>query len=193
MAPITVTFQALFLTGALVTCVASSASAAPFCEAQAAPYRDALDVKTGTALAEIDDAIAEVSKAGGDVTKIAVRMADGSFKTLPEMRAMMAAQKAMASTEIDYAVDKCLGDLKPFQDAADTLVTLGTGGLNKLVPERTFHVDIGWILSGKPFGSDSAFVPHLREQVLTALGLVHDRGFITKFVRDPLHAVFPNW
>jgi hypothetical protein len=172
---------------------ASSASANAFCDAKIAPYRGELDAKANPALAEIDNGIADIRKGGGDPDKIAVKMSDGSFKTLPELRNLLLTQKAAVSKEIDDAGAKCTSDLKPFQDTTDAAVTLATGGLNKLLPERMLHVEIGEILAGKPLGGDGALVPHFREQVLGAIGLKNDRGFVTKLIRDPLHAIFPHF
>jgi hypothetical protein len=106
---------------------------------------------------------------------------------------MLSAQKANASKEIDDDADKCSSGLKPLQDLTDASVTFATGGLNKVLPERMTHIEIGEILAGKPFGGDGGVVPHFREQVFAMLHLDHDRGFVTTLIRDPLHAIFPHW
>jgi len=172
---------------------AAAASANAFCDAQVASYRGELEAKVGSAVAEIDNGVAEIRKGGGDPEKIAVKVQDGTFKTLPELRNLLLTQKEAVSKEIDAAAANCTKDLKPFQDATDAAVTVATGGLNKLLPPRMTHIEIGEVLSGKPFGGDGALVPHFREQVLAAIGLKNDRGFVTTLIRDPLHAIFPNW
>ena len=184
------------IAAAVLSCLAMSGTPAfanNFCDAQVASYRGELEEKSASAFAEIDKAINDIRKGGGDPDKIAIKLRDGTFKTLPELRAMLSAQKAEASKEIDDAADKCSSGLKPLQDATDAAVTIATGGLNKLLPERMMHVEIGEILAGKPFGGDGGVVPHFREQVLGALHLDHDNGFVIKLIRDPLHAVFPHW
>ncbi len=83
--------------------------------------------------------------------------------------------------------------MKPFQDATDAAVTIATGGLNKLLPERMTHIEIGEILAGKPLGGDGGLVPHFRDQLLGALKLSpHDGGFGMKLPVDPLHAFCPH-
>jgi hypothetical protein len=95
-------------------------------------------------------------------------------------------QRDEVSAEIDKAASKCANDLKPLQDAADGAVTLATGGLNKLLPERMTHIEIGEIIAGKPLGGEGALVPHFREQILGAIGLKNDRGFVTTWIKDPI-------
>jgi hypothetical protein len=184
---------ALPLLLALMGTPGSGASASPFCDAQVASYRGEVDAKVSPAVAEIDKGIAEIRKGGGDPDKIALKMQDGTFGTLPELRDRVLAQRAAAIKEINDAAASCSKELKPFRDTTDALVTFGTGGLNKLLPERMLHIEIGEILAGKPFGGGGGLVPHFREQVLGALGLADDRGFVTQLIRDPLHAIFPHW
>jgi hypothetical protein len=184
------------ITAAMLSCLAlggTPAFANNFCDAQVASYRGELEAKSASAFAEIDNGINDIRKGGGDPDKIAIKLRDGTFKTLPELRAMLSAQKAGASKEIDAAADKCSSGLTPLQDATDAAVTIATGGLNKLLPERMTHIELGEILAGKPFGGDGGVVPHFREQILSVLHLDHDNGFVVKFIRDPLHAVFPHW
>jgi hypothetical protein len=193
------TIRKLLLSTSLVAAFGSvsmipvPALANAFCDSKVAPYRGELEAKAAPALAEIDSGIADIRKGGGDPDKIAIKMKDGTFKTLPELRNLLLTQKAAVSKEIDDAGEKCAKDLKPFQDSTDAIVTLATGGLNKLLPERMTHIEIGEILAGKPFGGDGGLVPHFREQVLAGIGLKNDHGFVTTFIRDPLHAVFPHW
>jgi hypothetical protein len=177
---------------AVLSANATYASANNFCDAKLATYRGELDAKVAPVLIEIDANIENIRKSGGDPEKIAVKMDNGSFKTLPEIRAMIISQKDEVSQQIDKAASDCSSDLKPFQDVIDAAVTAATGGLNKILPERMTHIEIGEILGGKPFGGDGAIVPHLREQVLGMLGLKNDRGFVTTFIRDPLHAIWPH-
>ncbi|MER9387793.1 hypothetical protein [Mesorhizobium sp. M0435] len=176
-----------------ILAAAAPASARAFCDAKVASYRGELEAKAGPALIEIDDGIAEIRTGGGDPDKLGFKMADGTFKTLPELRALLLTQKAAASQEIDAASADCTSALKPYQDAVDAGMTIATGGLNKILPERMTHIEIGEILAGKPLGGEGALIPHFREQLLGALGLQHDRGFVTKFIRDPIHAIFPHW
>lgn len=167
-----------------------SASAGSFCEAQVAPLNTQIDAKVQPALNEIDNGIADVRKAGRDPDSIAFKMSDGSFKTLPELRNLVLAQKAAAQGELVKAIGDCNKDLKPYQNTVDALVAVATGGLNKLLPERMTHIDMGEILvAGKPLGGNGALIPHFREQLLGALGLANDRGEVTKFIRDPWHSI----
>ena len=87
-------------------------------------------------ITDIDNGIAEIRKNNDDPEKIAFKMGDGTFKTLPQLRDLLTTQKAQASKEIDNAADKCADELKPFQDVTNAAVTLATGGLDKLLPER---------------------------------------------------------
>jgi hypothetical protein len=168
----------------------ASASANAFCDAKVATYRDELQAKADPAIAEIDNGIAEIRKSQHDPNNIAFKMADGSFKTLPQLRDLLIAQKAAASKEIDTAADKCANDLKPLQDASDAAVTLATGGLNKLLPERMTHIEIGEILDGKPLGGDGALIPHFRDQLLAAIHVdPHDKGFVTSIIVDPINTI----
>jgi hypothetical protein len=167
-----------------------SASAGSFCEAQVAPLNTQIDAKVQPALNEIDNGIADVRKAGRDPDSIAFKMPDGSFKTLPELRNLVLAQKAAAQGQLVKAIADCNKDLKPYQNTADALVAVATGGLNKLLPERMTHIDMGEILvAGKPLGGSGALIPHFREQLLGALGLATDRGEVTKFLRNPWHSI----
>ena len=134
-------FRKLMLTiavaaGAPVALGAASASANTFCDAQVASYRGELNSKVAPVMTDIDNGIAEIRKNNGDPDKIAFKMKDGTFQTLPQLRDLLAKQKAEASKEIDNAADKCANELKPFQDVANAAVTLATGGLNTLLPER---------------------------------------------------------
>ncbi|BCH05742.1 hypothetical protein MesoLj131b_77410 (plasmid) [Mesorhizobium sp. 131-2-5] len=176
-----------------VFATASPTFASAFCDARVASYRGELEAKAGPAIAQIDNGIAELRSGGGDPDQVGFKMADGTFKTLPEIRALLLTQKAAVLNEIDAAGADCTKELKPYQDAVDAGMTIATGGLNKILPERMTHIEIGEILAGKPFGGDGALIPHFREQLLGALGLAHDRGFVTKFIRDPVHAIFPHW
>jgi len=160
-----------------------------FCEAQVASYRGELDAKVSPAVAEIDMGIADILKGKGDPDKVGLKMADGTFKTLPELRRMLLAQRAEVEKQIDDAAASCTKDLKPFQDATDTLVTSSTLGLSGLLPKHMTHVEIGEILAGKPFGGDGGLVPHFREQVLTAVGLSGNNGEIVKLIRDPVRTI----
>ena len=56
-------------------------------------------------LSEIDSGIDQIRKGGGDPDKVAFKMHDGTFKTLPELRNLLIAQKADASKQIDDAAD----------------------------------------------------------------------------------------
>jgi hypothetical protein len=165
---------------------ATSALANAFCDSQVAAYRGELEAKVSPAIKEIDNGIADIRNHGGDPDKIAFKTEDGSFKTLPQLRSLLLTQKTEVSKQIDDATTSCANELKPFQDATDAAVTIATGGLNKLLPERMTHIEIGEILAGKPLGGDWALIPHFREQILAALGLTHDNGFFTNFLRDPL-------
>jgi len=163
-----------------------------YCNGQVAPYRTELETKTAPAFAEINKGIDIIRKGNGDPDKVAFKMSDGTFKTLPELLQLLTAQKADASKQIDDAADKCASGLKPLQDATDAYVAIATGGLSELLPKRMMHIEIGEILAGKPFGGDGGLVPHFREQILDGLGLKNDNGFVVQFIRDPLHAVFPH-
>jgi hypothetical protein len=176
---------ALVAVGALALS-AGSASANTFCDAQVASYRGELDAKTAPVFTEIDTGIADIRNRGGDPDKIGFKMYDGTFKTLPEIRNLLLSQKAAVSKEIDDAAARCGSELKPYQDATDAAVSIATGGLDKLLPKRMTHIEIGEILAGKPFGGGGALVPHFREQLLQAVGLKHDNGFFTNWVRDPV-------
>jgi hypothetical protein len=181
---------AIAFTGFLVLpALTGPASASAFCDAQVASYRGELENKVAPVLTEIDQGIADLRKGGGDPDKIGIKMQDGTFKTLPELRNLLLTQKAAASKEIDDAAEKCTHDLKPYQDATDAAVTIATGGLNKLLPERMTHIEIGEVLAGKPLGGDGGLVPHFREQVLGAVGLKDDHGVITQIIRDPAQTV----
>lgn len=57
---------------------------------------------------------------------------------------------------------------------------LGSSGLAMLLPDRMTNVDVGEIAPGKPFGSNSAIVPQVRELVLDG-----DNGTIANIIRDP--------
>lgn len=171
----------------------SPAGASAFCDAKVAPYRGELSEKVTPIIAEIDMNIEEIRSRGSNPDNIAVKGQDGTFVTLPQLRDRILSQKTAASREIDDAANKCSSDLKPLQDVTDAGVTIATGGLNKLLPERMTHIEIGEILAGKPLGGDGALVPNLREQIFAGLGLAKDNGFVTTLVRDPIHAIFPHW
>ena len=157
-----------------------------FCDAQVASYRGELEAKTAPVFAEINKGIDDIRKNGGDPDKIGIKMADGTFKTLPEMLRMLTAQKGDVSKEIDDAADKCSNELKPLQDVTDAGVTIATLGLNKLLPERMTHIEIGEILAGKPFGGDGGLVPHFRDQLLGAFHIdSHNKGFGVSIIVDP--------
>lgn len=161
-----------------------------FCDAKVAPYRDKLEAKVAPVMREIDTGINDLRKGGHDPDKIAFKTNDGSFKTLPELKALIASQKAEVSKKIDDAANRCSSELKPFQDTTDALVTLSTGGLNKLLPERMTHIEIGEILDGKPLGDDGALIPHFRDQLLHAIGVdPHDKGFVTGLIVDPINTI----
>lgn len=99
---------------------------------------------------------------------------------------MLTAQKGDVSKEIDDAADKCSNELKPLQDVTDAGVTIATLGLNKLLPERMTHIEIGEILAGKPFGGDGGLVPHFRDQLLGAFHIdSHNKGFGVSIIVDP--------
>jgi hypothetical protein len=173
--------------------LSSPAGASAFCDAKVASYRGELSQKVTPVIAEIDKNIEEIRSRGGNPDNIAVKGQDGTFVTLPQLRDRILSQQAAASKEIDDAADRCANDLKPLQDVTDAGVTITTGGLNKLLPERMTHIEIGEIIAGKPLGGDGALVPNLREQIFAGLGLAKDNGFVTTFVRDPIHAIFPHW
>ncbi|WP_336814108.1 hypothetical protein [Bosea sp. MMO-172] len=180
-----------FVAAALAAVIASQAApaAASYCEERAGPSRAQVEAKVNEMLGPIDKGIAEIIKGGGDPSKIALQAEDGSFKTLPALRNRLLADKAAASRQIDEAVTSCTKDLKPLQDVTDAYVTSLTGGLSKVLPKHMLHVDVGQILGGKPFGGEWAVIPHLREQILAALGLKNDRGFVTSFFRDPIRTI----
>lgn len=188
-------FRKLMLTiavaaGAPVALGAASASANTFCDAQVASYRGDLNSKVAPVMTDIDNGIAEIRKNNGDPDKIAFKMKDGTFQTLPQLRDLLAKQKAEASKEIDNAADKCANELKPFQDVANAAVTLATGGLNTLLPERMTYIEIGEILTGKPLGGDGALIPHFRDQLLGVIGVnPHDHGFVTGIIVDPVNTI----
>ncbi|MGY4433145.1 hypothetical protein ACVWWO_005622 [Bradyrhizobium sp. F1.13.1] len=165
---------------------ATGASASAFCDAQVASYRGELETKVAPVAAEIDQGIADIRKGGGDPDKIGLKMHDGTFKTLPELRSLVLSQKAEALKEIDDAAGKCAQSLKPYQDVTDASVIIATGGLSLLLPKRMTHIEIGEILAGKPLGGDGGLVPHFREQMFGLVGLQNDRGEVTKFIRDPV-------
>jgi hypothetical protein len=182
----------------------TTASANGFCDAQVASYRGELEAKAAPVLAEVDQGISDIRKGGGDPDQIGVRMPNGQFKTLPELKSMLLTQKAEVAKQIDDKADDCSRDLKPYQAATDAAVTIGLGGLNKLLPERMTHIEIGEVLAGKPLGGAGGLVPHFREQVFAAVGLLNDRGFVTTVIRDPVQTVikapgqlvkqwFPHW
>jgi hypothetical protein len=176
--------------GAFVALGAASASANAFCDAQVASYRGELDSKVAPVITDIDNGIAEIRKNNGDPDKIAFKMEDGTFKTLPQLRDLLATQKADASKEIDNAANKCANELKPFQDVTNAAVTLATGGLDKLLPERMTHIEIGEILAGKPLGGDGALIPHFRNQLLEVIRVnPHDHGFVTGMIVDPINTI----
>ncbi|KRE02999.1 hypothetical protein ASE63_26175 [Bosea sp. Root381] len=176
---------------AAVIAVQASPAAASYCEEQAGPSRAQVEAKVIEMLGPIDQGIAEIKKHGGDPGKIGLKADDGTFKTLPDVRTRLLVDKAAAGRQIDEAVASCTKDLKPLQDVTDAYVDILTGGLSKVLPKHMLHVDVGQILlAGKPFGGDGAIIPHLREQILAALGLKNDNGFITSLVRDPLRTIF---
>lgn len=163
-----------------------SASAGTFCEAKAEPLNRQIDAKIQPVMVEIDSGIAEARKAGRDPNNVVLKLPDGSYKSLSELRDILLAQKTAAQAEVAKAIANCDKNLKPYQDATDAFVDIATGGLSKLLPPSMTHIDIGEILAGKPFGGDGALIPHLRERLLSALGLANDRGEIVKFLRDPV-------
>lgn len=82
---------------------------------------------------------------------------------------------AMEKVRVD-----CTNAFKPYQQVVDAMVTIYTGGLNKILAPHMTHVDVSEILSGYPLGGPNALVPRFREQVLRG-----DRGTIANIVRDP--------
>jgi hypothetical protein len=174
----------------LIALSAAPAFANNFCQAQVAPYRSELEAKVNPVLTEIDSGIEQIRKNGGDPDTVAFKMHDGTFKTLPELRRLLVAQKGDASKEIDAAANKCSSKLKPMQDVTDAAVTIATGGLNKLLPERMSHIEIGQILAGKPFGGEGALVPHFRDQLLGVFHIdAHNKGFIPSIIVDPINTI----
>ena len=76
------------------------------------------------------------------------------------------------------------------QDVTDAGVTIATLGLNKLLPERMTHIEIGEILAGKPLGGDGALIPHFRDQMLGVFHIdPHDKGFVTSIIVDPINTI----
>jgi hypothetical protein len=179
-------FGLLVLAGCGLVSASSPAAASAFCDAQVASYRGELDAKVSPVIGEIDKNIDGLRKGGNNPDNIAIKTQDGSFVTLPQLRDRILSQKAEASREIDEAANKCTSDLKPLQDVTDAGVTIATGGLNKLLPERMTHIEIGEILNGRPFGGDGGLVPHFRDQLLGVFKIdPHNKGFGVGLIVDP--------
>jgi hypothetical protein len=72
------------------------------------------------------------------------------------------------------------------QDVTDAGVTIALLGLNKLLPERMTHIEIGEILAGKPLGGDGALIPHFRDQLLGVFNIKpQSKGFVESIIVDP--------
>jgi hypothetical protein len=166
--------------------ISAPAFANNFCNAQTAHYREELDGKTAPVFKEINQTIEEMRQHGTDPEDIRFKTFDGSFKSLPEILRALTDQKAAMAKEIDAVADKCAGELKPYQDATEAAVSIAFGGLDKLLPTRMTHVEIGEILAGKPFGGEGGVVPHLRNQLLNLAHIdVHTKAFVPSLIIDP--------
>ena len=97
-----------------------------------------------------------------------------------ELKDRLNAEKLLAGRQVAEAIADCEGGFKPYQQVMDSFMTIATGGLSKLLPERMTRVDVSDILAGYPLGGPNAFIPKLREQILGG-----DRGTVANVIRDP--------
>jgi len=81
---------------------------------------------------------------------------------------------------------ECYAAFRPLQDIVDETVAVYTGGLSKLLPDKTTRADVSEILNGKPLGGPNAAIPKFRDQVFKALGVnPKSPGAIGSIVIDP--------
>jgi hypothetical protein len=126
----------------------------------------------------------EMAAKGVKLTDVKVKVphADGheEWLTLAEVKDRLNAQKVLAARQVADAINDCERGFKPYQQVMNDFVTIATGGLSKLLPERMTRIDVSDILAGYPLGGPNAFIPKLREQILGG-----DRGTLGNIVRDP--------
>jgi hypothetical protein len=117
-------------------------------------------------VAQID----EMAARGVKLTDVRVKVphADGheEWLSLADLKDRLNAEKVRAVREVADAVDECERGFRPYQSVMNDFVTIATGGLSKLLPERVTRIDISDILAGYPLGGPEAFIPKLREQLL---------------------------
>ena len=167
----------------------SPASAGTICDQKGGEFANQVTDTFNARAAQLDAAIAEMRKAGRDPSTVALKMPDGRFLTLLDLKTELQKEAAGAMAEVKKVVHDCNEDLKVPNDIAKGAVTIATGGLNLILPERMTRIDVGQILAGYPLGSQEAFIPKLREQILDGLGLKNDNGFVTNLIRDPIRTI----
>lgn len=136
---------------------------------------------------QVNDAIDEISRSGGDPDSIAVKI-NGKFMTLPEIRSKLKRDKNISLATVDQGISDCVSAVKPYQKVVDEFANISTGGLAKILPGKMGYIDASDILAGYPLGGKNALIPKARDDALNALGLGGNND-LGKIIKDPLRPI----
>lgn len=180
------------LVSAAFLAVSTSALALDKCDEARAAANGAIDSQYTPVYTELDTRIQQITAAGHDPTKFPYFDKDNKLQTVnlttfkQDLKTQEAKDKNQANDKIKNECDK---QLQPIQDVVNVAMTIATLGIANVLPKHMTNVDVSQIISGKPFGGDSALIPKMRDDALNALGIGGKNNDIGKVIRDPVRVV----